>query len=180
MLFVDSGNFPLWLCVCAGLSPIKINMSSEKFSDINLKTWTQQYFHAIWEISRHKVLLQLAWQIYETFRHNILIGTQFENLWKFSLIWELSQNSENFLLIELITGFLFYHRKSLSSCWTLGSAAAFQVSIIWLIRKFLFHLKNCKYDFMIKEYLKQAMISLQGMAETVLWLISKWYVHFGR
>ena len=45
--------------------------------------------------------MQLAGQISENFPQNIFIGTQFENLWKFSEIQELGQNSENFLLIRL-------------------------------------------------------------------------------
>ena len=41
-------------------------------------------------------LVQLAGQISENFPRNILIGTQFEDLWILSEIKELGQNSENF------------------------------------------------------------------------------------
>ena len=46
--------------------------------------WTHQFFQKIWEIYRQNILLQLAGQISENFPQNILIRTQFENLWKFS------------------------------------------------------------------------------------------------
>ena len=43
-----------------------------------------------------KFLVQLAGQIYENFLQNILVGTHFEILRKFSEIWEFGQNYENF------------------------------------------------------------------------------------
>ena len=57
--------------------------------------WTHQFFQKFWEILRQNILVQLAGQISENFPQNILIGTQFENLRKFSEFWEFCQNSEN-------------------------------------------------------------------------------------
>ena len=58
-----------------GLSPINKNLSSYKFSDKNLKILNPQ-----------KILVQMAGQIFVNFPQNILIGTQFENLWNLSEI----------------------------------------------------------------------------------------------
>ena len=44
---------------------------------------------------------KLAGQISENFPQSILIGTLFENLRKFSEIWENTQNSENFFVVRI-------------------------------------------------------------------------------
>ena len=58
-----------------------------------------EFWINFWQKSNHllsKFLVQLAGQIYENFLQNILVGTHFEILRKFSEIWEFGQNYENF------------------------------------------------------------------------------------
>ena len=59
------------------------------------ESWTSKFCQKIWEIFRQNIQVQLAGQIFENFPQNILIGTHFENLMKFSEFREFCQNSEN-------------------------------------------------------------------------------------
>ena len=86
---IDPANVPIrgFLNVPqSGLNPINKNLSSEKFSVKNLRILNPQIFSEKREISRQNILVQLAGQICENFPQNILIGTHFENLRKFSEI----------------------------------------------------------------------------------------------
>ena len=57
------------------------------------KFWTHIFFR-----KSEKFSDKLFWCSWLDRFQNILIGTQFGNLWKFSAIWEFCQNSENFFV----------------------------------------------------------------------------------
>ena len=77
-----------------GFSPIKKNVSSEKFSDKNLRLLNPPIFSENLRNFQTKYFGAAGWKISENFPQNILKGTQFENLRKFSEFWEFCQNSE--------------------------------------------------------------------------------------